>query len=144
MRILGIDPGTSTGWANIDVNDKKITLGKFGISKGDSLTDIYEHVQAADIIVYEGFWLRPDKAMKGDFNWQDNPAEKAIGSLLTLCKLSGKTKIVKQQPSQRVPGFAFAGLKYVPKAKGKHWQDALAHAVFYAVSVLHANPVRTP
>jgi hypothetical protein len=126
------------------VNDKKITLGKFGVSKGEDLTDLNEYIQAADVIVYEGFWLRPDKAMKGDFNWQQIPAEKAIGSLLTLCKLNGKTNVVRQQASQRVPGYAFAGLTYVPKAKGKHWQDALSHAVYYAVKVLNANPVRTP
>ncbi len=141
MKILGIDPGGSTGWANIEVNNKIISLGIFGVTKDMTLVTIGDQIRDTDIVVYEGFWLRPDKARRGDFDWQSNSAEQVIGSLMTLCNLFQKQQVVKQQPSQRVPGYAFAGMKYVKGKKGQHSQDALAHAVYYAVKVLRALPV---
>lgn len=141
IEVLGVDPGKTTGWATIYVESTgTIRLGEFGVTMDMTLVDIKDRIQSADIIVVEGFWARPDKAMKGQFNWQNFPAEEVIGSLLTLCKLFEK-KSVKQQPSQRVPGYGFAGLEYKKGKKGTHWQDALAHAVFYAVRHLKANPV---
>lgn len=141
MRILGIDPGGSTGWATIFIKeDRSIEPGTFGVTRDKTLIEIKDEIAAADLVVYEGFWLRPDKAQKGDFNWQSMPAEQAIGALLTLCKLN-QIPVVKQQPAQRVPGYSFAGLTYRKGAKGKHSQDALAHAVFYAVKHLQASPV---
>lgn len=141
MKILSIDPGKSTGWAVIEVENSVIKLGMFGVTKDMTLVDIQDHIKDADIVVFEGFWIRPDKAMAGKFNWQDMPAEKVIGSLMTLCKLHQKTQVIKQQPSVRVPGYAFANLVYKKGAKGKHWQDALAHGVYYAVTKLQAYPV---
>ena len=141
MKLIGIDPGKTTGWATITVEDKKIALGLFGVTKDQTLLEIAEHLKGADVVVYEGYWIRPDKANSGAFDWQQVPAEQTIGALFTLCKLYGKNLIVKQQPSQRVPGYGFAGLKYDKKKKGTHWQDALAHVVFYAVKQLQAHPV---
>ena len=140
-KILALDPGKTTGWATITVHDKHISLGQFGNSTDMELVSLSQQIQDADVIVYESFYVRPDMAMSGKFNWQEMPALKVIGSLMTLCKLYQKSTVVKQQPSQRVPGYAFAGLHYKQKAKGKHWQDALAHACFYAVKSLHAFPV---
>lgn len=141
MRILGIDPGKTTGYASITVDENNnISLGEFGQCKDMTLLDIEEEFQKADIIVYEGYWIRPDLAMAGKFNWQGAPAIEAIGAVMSLAKRFQKTA-VKQQPSQRIPGYAFAGLKYDQKKKGRHWQDALAHACFYAVSKQRAIPV---
>jgi hypothetical protein len=140
-KILALDPGKTTGWACITVTDKIIHLGQFGNCKDMELVELVPYIEDADVVVYESFYVRPDMAMSGKFNWSEMPALKVIGSLMTLCKLHQKSTVVKQQPSQRVPGYAFAGMNYKQKAKGKHWQDALAHACFYAVKNLHAFPV---
>lgn len=141
MRILGIDPGKSTGYASITIDENNnIHLGEFGVCKDMTLLEIEEEFVKADVIVYEGYWIRPDMAMSGKFNWQGAPAIETIGAVMSLAKRHQKTA-VKQQPGQRIPGYAFAGMEYVPKAKGKHWQDALAHACFYAVSKQRAIPV---
>lgn len=142
-RIIGIDPGKTTGWAIIEVADKTIQLIEFGMTKDLTLVEILDKILSADVIVYEGFWLRPDKARMGHFDWYENITEQVIGSLRTICKLNQKEHLIKQQPSQKLPGYAFAGLVYKKGAKGKHWQDALAHACFYAVNQLKANPVRS-
>jgi hypothetical protein len=141
-RIIALDPGQTTGWAIIDVENGAIQLIEFGTTKDLTLVEIADKLIAADVIVYEGFWLRPDKARMGHFDWYENVTEQVIGSLRTICKLNGKEALIKQQPSQKLPGYAFAGLTYKKGAKGKHWQDALAHACFYAVNRLKANPVR--
>jgi hypothetical protein len=65
-----------------------------------------------------------------------------IGSLTTLCKALERKAPVKQQPSIKPVGYAFAGMKYLAGKQGTHWQDALAHAVYYAVKQLGAHPVR--
>jgi hypothetical protein len=141
MRILGIDPGGTTGWAELNVIDNKLVPGFFGMTKDKTLKEIRPNIQNADVIVYEGFWIRPDKAMGGKFNWQEPPALIVIGALLALCAELGKTQVVKQTPAQRVPGYGFAGLSYKKGASGVHDRDALAHAAYYAVKELHARPV---
>ena len=143
-KILGIDPGKTTGWAVIYVEDKRISLGKSGQTKDMTLVDIKEHLEDADVIVYEGFWTRPTKARQGAFDWDQMTAPQVIGSLLTLCRVLGIQQVVKQQPAQKVPGYGFSGLRYVKGKQGQHMFDALAHAVFYAVTQLQCRPVNTP
>jgi len=142
LKLLGIDPGKTTGWATIEVEESEIKLGQFGNTSDQTLVELADWINWADIIVYEGFWLRPDKARAGHFDWQVNVAEQAIGSLMTLCKLYQKSKVVKQLPAQKPPGYGFSGQAYKKGAKGKHWQDALAHVCFYAVTQLKARPVQ--
>ena len=141
MKVLWIDPGKSTGWATINIDeDHNISAGLFGVTKDMTLVEIVDEIRTADVVGYETFLLRPDLAQRGRFNWNDFPPVKVIGSFETLCKLHGKTP-VKQNAAQRIPGYAFVGMDYKAGAKGKHWQDALAHAVFYAVRHLGAIPV---
>ena len=142
VKLVGIDPGGTTGWAIIYVEDKKISLGLFGTTKDPQLLDIKEHLADADIVIYEGFWIRPRMAHAGSFDWSQMSTPQVIGSLLVLCRELG-IQTIKQQPSQKVPGYGLAKMKYVKGKQGQHWQDALAHAVFYAVKALQAHPVGT-
>lgn len=137
VTILGIDPGKTTGWGVIYVEDRKVTLGPFGETKDMTLIEIKEHIQNADVVAYEGFWVRPDKAKHGAFDWNQMSAPQAVGSLLTLCKLFEIKTVKEQQPSQRIPGYGFLGLP----SRHRHYEDALAHAMFYAVTKLKALPL---
>jgi hypothetical protein len=141
MRVLSIDPGKTTGWAEISVDDTKISLGFFGNTKDTTLFELKQNVEDADIIVYEAWLTRPKHLQRGAFDWDPMITPQVIGSLLTLCKTLGKKEPVKQQPSIKPVGYALAGMKYVPGKKGTHWQDALAHGIFYAVKQLGALPV---
>jgi hypothetical protein len=143
MRVLALDPGKTTGYANVTIDeDKNLQLGEFGQCKDMTMLELEPFFTKADVILYEGYWIRPDLARAGSFDWQGAPALEAIGAIMALAKRHQKPT-VKQQPAQRVPGYAFAGLSYVKGKKGTHWQDALAHACFYAVSRQRANPVRS-
>jgi len=143
-QLIGIDPGKVTGWARISTDGPVISLVEFGQTKDTTLVEIIDHLKAADVVVYEGWWTRPDKSRTGAFDWKSMDAPQVIGSLLALCKVLEIPRIHKQQPSQKVPGYGFAGLKYVKGKQGTHWQDALAHAVFYAVTQLQCHPVGKP
>lgn len=143
MKILAIDPGKTTGWAQIDLeSNKKITLCPFGTTKDTELTELIPQIRESGIIVYEAWLTRPKHLQRGAFDWDPMITPQVIGSLKTLCKVLGKPVPVEQQPSIKPVGYALAGMKYEQGKKGTHWQDALAHAVFYAVKKLGALPVR--
>lgn len=142
MKILGIDPGGTTGYSLIEVRDKTIHALKWGETKDKLLLEIVPYIIQADTIVYENFLLRPGMARSGAFDWKSNVTEQVIGSLKTLAALHERKIEKPQEPAQKPIGYGFANLKYVPGKKGTHWQDAHAHAVFFAVKKLGANPVR--
>jgi hypothetical protein len=142
VKIFAIDPGKTTGWANIEVKDKEIQLGIFGITKDTTLVELIPNIKEADVVIYEAWLTRPKHLQRGAFDWDPMITPQVIGSLLTLCKALERPVPVRQQPSIKPVGYAFAGMKYVPGKQGTHWQDALAHAVFYAVKKLGALPVR--
>ena len=142
VLVLGIDPGKTTGWAQLEVVDKKIELRPFGETKDTTLTELIPLIRESDVIVYEAWLTRPKHLQRGAFDWNPMIAPQVIGSLLTLCKVLEKQQVVKQQPSIKPVGFAFAGMKYESKTHQAHWKDALAHAMFYSVKILQGLPVR--
>lgn len=140
MIILGVDPGKSTGLATIRIEDKKIIPISMEVSKG-STTQLAPFVEQADIVVVENFLVRPTKARKGAFDWDPMITSRVIGAVELLCEQFHK-KLVFQEPSIKPVGFGWGNMKYVAGKKGTHSQDALAHAVFYAVKNGLANPVK--
>lgn len=140
MKILGVDPGGTTGYATLTVENKVMTGAIPGTTKDQTLVDIIDLIREADVVVCEEFRIRPAKAMKGSFNWQKMPAIRVIGALETLCKLHQK-QLEMQNAADRVPGYGFVGMVYKNGAQGRHWQDALAHAAYYAVKKLHSAPL---
>ncbi len=141
-KILCFDPGKSTGWACLTVEDRQITLGEFGVSKDMTLSDVAHHFKEADIVVYEGFWIDPKLAEKGFLNYDEMPAPQVIGTIQTLAKQNGIEHVAKQSASLKPPAYGFAGMKYQKGRKNMHSQDAIAHGVYYAVKNLRAHPVR--
>ena len=143
MKILGIDPGKSTGWAIIEITNKEIKPVDQGVEKEGEVRHIHTLIEQVDIVVCEDFKLRPDKARRGVFDYSSMIAPQVIGKIELLCDITGTT-LAKQQPSVKPVAYGFSGLKYVPGKKGAHWQDAYSHAVYYAVTRLNAKPVSKP
>jgi hypothetical protein len=141
IKILGLDPGKSTGWGMITVENRKIQLGLFGVTKDMTLREIDQHFREADVVVYEGFWINPKMAAKGDFNWDQMPAPQVIGVILRVCAEMEISRVEKQSSSVKPAAYGFAGMKYRKGMNGMHAQDAIAHACYYAVKKLLARPV---
>jgi len=138
--ITGFDPGATTGYAIISVLNKKITPLDIGQSTDPTLQDLIPHIERSSIIILEGFWVNPQKARKGHFDYDNMVAPRVIGALQYKAQELGKQVVI--QPAAIKPvGFGFSGRDYVKGKKNQHQWDALAHAVYYAVKVLHASPV---
>lgn len=141
-RILSFDPGKATGWANLTVDNRQISLGEFGVSKDMTLSDVAHHFKNADVVVYEGFWIDPKLAQAGFLNYDEMPAPQVIGTIRTLAKQYGIEHVVKQNASLKPPAYGFCGMKYQKGRKNMHSQDAIAHGVYYAVTKLQARPLQ--
>jgi hypothetical protein len=143
VNLIGIDPGKTTGWSCISIEDKTISPGLFGETKDMTLVEIQPILNEVDIVVYEDWLTRPKHLQRGAFDWDPMYTPRVIGSLKTLCELLGKKPMIVQQPSIKPVGYGFANMKYVAGKKGTHWQDALAHVVYYAVKSGLAIPVNS-
>jgi len=141
MKLLGLDPGQSTGYALIEVDGGVVTLVDFGVELKEEVTKVHELILQADIVICEDFKIRPDKARAGNFDYNNMVAPRVIGKIELLCSMS-QTKLVKQQPSVKPPAYGLSGMQYVKGKKNQHWQDAFAHAVYYAVKNLGASPLK--
>lgn len=140
--ILGVDPGKHTGLGMIQVVDKKIIPVTILESLDVTCMEYLNLLEQADVIVVENFLVRPTNAKSGSFDWSDMVAPRVIGAITAQAAMLGK-KIHLQEPSIKPVGYGFSHQKYVKGKKGMHIQDALAHAVFYAVKNLKAIPVKT-
>ncbi len=132
MRILGIDPGETTGWGLLE-GSRVLRVGEVKLPRiGEFLRDFEE----VDVYVVEDYVQRPDYLMKGKRNnlWIPQHTAKIIGRVQQTAFLQGKPCIL-QQPSCKPAGYGFAGVKYVKGKKGTHMQDAVAHASFYWMTV---------
>jgi hypothetical protein len=142
VKILGLDPGKTTGYMLIELDGQKITpTVHFGGEKnGEIMEEIVPLIREADLVIIEDFLVRPDKARKGSFDYSSMVAPQVIGKIIQACQMTA-TKYEKQPASVKPPAYGFSNQKYVPGKKGMHWQDAYAHAVYYAVKKLNALPV---
>src|SRR5688572_12623236 len=142
IRILGIDPGKTTGWGLIQFDEitKRLAPENFGTTRDLQLIEIEAQILLADRIVCESFHIRPKAARKGVFDWDPVETPQVIGALKLLCRLHEKP-IYEQSPSIKPVGYGFGNMNYVPGKKGTHVQDAIAHAVYYAVRNMNALPL---
>lgn len=140
MLILGVDPGKTTGFGLVQLEEKKLQLLGVRESRSEDLLDCKTWFEETDVVVCEAWLTRPNEARRGGFDWGVMYAAERLGSARTLASLY-ECKFVLQQPSQKPIGYAWANLKYVPGKSGTHQQDATAHAVYHAVHVLGGTPL---
>lgn len=141
MIILGIDPGGATGWATIILEGKFIKPGLTGVITNFETDDTIDTIIAScDVVVIENFRVRPGHARGGSFDWKTMDTSEIIGAIKRIARKLEK-QVVLQEPAIKPAGYGFSGMKYRAGKKGTHWQDALAHAVYYAVTRQNALPV---
>jgi hypothetical protein len=157
LRVLALDPGERVGWATGWIEDGVRLLGDDGVETvvadtkllrvdnhgisflKDMALKVFEVAKDYDVIVYETWRLRPNKAKA--FIGSDFPSVQFIGMVRLAAWVSG-TKLVSQGPSVKhtaekyarahLPDVA-ARLDKMPKAHDDgHDGDALLHlANFY-------------
>lgn len=143
IKLLGIDPGKTTGWAQaeLDVATRVIKPLNFGDSTDPTGLELLEMMKESDYIIVENFLVDPRYARSGAFDYDSMIAPQVIGSIRTLAAQIGKENQIAMQPSSVKPvGYAWLGKKYKKGKKGMHRWDALAHIYYYAVKNLRALP----
>jgi len=140
MKILGLDPGGTTGIAVVEITNKVPNVILAKTSRDPLLKDIRHLFMECDVVVYEGWWTRKNDAESGAFNQSTMIAPQVIGVIETLIDLFEK-KGVKQQAAIKPMGYSYSGLKYVKGKPGMHSQDAIAHAMYFAVNSRLSRPI---
>lgn len=124
MRILGIDPGGTTGWAILE-DDQPVEIGT--VKSPDFYKQMPEILaKNIDVCVTEDFIIRPEWGNR----WKKTDTPKMIGAIRLICE-EMNLRFVLQQPSIKPVGYGWAGMVYVKGKKGTHIQDAIAHARYF-------------
>lgn len=144
MRILALDPGHTTGYCVITVNEKTAKLVNVGESKDMLLNDLDGEFGHPDLtaIICEDFLIDPNKSRGGSFDQSRMPTIQTIG-IVKLKAQQNQVKCVMQQNNIKPAGYGFAGLTYRRGARGVHQQDAIAHGMYYLVRNKFALPLKS-
>lgn len=136
MIILGLDPGVTTGWAIVSVDDDsepvmiecgQIVEGHLGFIKNWDALMSYE----PNLIVCESFTLR--EGIKG----VNIEPTYVIGALNALTKID----IIYQPPSYKIMCDNIALKHLLMYARGKqHARDAARHIAIYLRTKKHHKP----
>lgn len=129
VKVLGIDPGKTTGWCLGVVSLKerkvlKITMGKVPIETFSTWLSSYKD---CEWIAVEDFILRDGK--KTEFlnqGWHQLETAKLVGRVEQFCFEHG-IKCRVAQPAEKPYGYKLAQLPYIPGKKRMDAFDAAAH-----------------
>lgn len=128
MRIIGVDPGKSCGWATFqDGNNEGL-----GIAQGE--VEIWEFIRDnnPDVWVVENYKLRPygTAGLKYDHAWSELFTVRVIGAIQykAFCE---KQEFVLQEPTIKRPALAMLAGKVYQKKANQHALDAYLHAFYY-------------
>jgi len=132
MKLISFDPGETTGWAIFE----DCTPKEFGNLQHveelypflrDRLTSRYDY--QLDICIVEDYKVRPVNKAGYSHLWSSVGPARIIGAIQYIC-WDNNINFVLQQPSDKTIGARLMGLPAKP-TQGKHYQDALCHAVTY-------------
>lgn len=126
---LAIDPGETTGWATFDQHGNLLDLGQI---KGFELfSDWLDYeIEKPSLIIYEEWVTNPNVPQGGS----KQETSQVIGAIRAYARRNGIV-VVAQRTSAKPVGYAFAGIKPLPKSRHSesHQYDAFAHGIYYLV-----------
>lgn len=141
IKILGLDPGHSTGYCVLQIDNKIPKLIRTGTCKDQTLQELEDCFKEVDYIVCEDFLINKAKAEQGAFNNSRLQTVQVIGAIQLLARLNHR-EVVLQQNNIKPMGYGYAKLPYKKGAKGVHVFDAVAHAFYFAVKKGLCAPLR--
>lgn len=133
-RILGLDPGGTTGFCLVESEAIGRPTGHSIVDAGEIKRDqFFPWLQAwktFDLthVVCEDWIQRPDMASG---RWTPQDVAKQVGAI-SYRAFSLDCIYIELQPSDKPEGYRAAKMKYVKGKKGTHISDATAHALFVA------------
>jgi len=133
-RILGVDPGGTTGFCLVESEAIGRPTGHRIIAVGEILSnDFFYWLQQWDSqelthVVCEDWIQRPDMASG---RWTPQSVAKQVGAI-SYRAFDLNCLYIELQPSDKPTGYKAAGLRYIKGKRGTHIEDATAHALFVA------------
>jgi len=139
--ILSLDPGKTLGYVLAQQVEDGAEILRIGTISGyEEGLRFVRALPRIDVIVVEDYVVRPVRMSgRNPNNWSREETLKQLARIEEIAATK-ESKIVHQQPSCKPAGYGWAGLKYVPGKAGTHWQDALAHLMYYMVTKLKLAP----
>lgn len=134
MKILGLDPGMTTGWAVAEVTETR-SWGYRWVKTGDVKYKqfnafVYKAIGHVDLVVCEDFVIRTNVKSWNATRLTDNNLEikGMVGRVEAFCWLH-KKPLVKYEAKEKRLGYTLNGMKYEPNSKkqARHQHDAMAH-----------------
>lgn len=122
MKVLGVDPGDTTGYVIVDTVSGQVLYGTFPVWSG--LESLVLSLEPSDAIVFESFRLYPAKAQAQ--SWSSFPAVEVIGVLKFLARKQ-HVPIVEQSASEGKS----VDVDIDQRSVGRHAYDALRHVLVY-------------
>ena len=124
MKVLGIDPGKTTGWVVVDT-DNVILHGQVAFDDAPKLLDSL--IVTVNFVAIERFTIGPRTLQLS----RQMEAVYVIGGTIFLCELS-EVPWGLQTPADAKAAFTDDYLKTIEmfdKVAGRHARDALRHAL---------------
>lgn len=144
MRVLAIDPGPNMGYAlaDFDSEDKSLRLLDSAILrlKGKQYRWLCDQFELGlSVCVVENYIISP-KVYGHSHEGDQGLTLRMIGAIEMLC-FQYPTELVLQLPATKPVGYGFLGKKYVRGKREMHAFDAMAHLVYYLVTVEKMPPL---
>lgn len=136
MRILAIDPGIDTGWAEGTIKDSQVEVTRHGWTPWRAFTRSLDEKSLGpglefDVIVYE-WWRLTEKGAKVLIG-SDMQSSQCIGAIWKVADRD-KIKLVSQPPAiKNTVDKWMGGTGYLPKSDVDHNKDAIRHLYYYAM-----------
>lgn len=131
-RILGVDPGHTTGWAILNEDGHLEDYGQVHLKR---LNEFLDGLSNIGVFVMENFKIRPGV----NFSWSEMDTIQILGMFKYRAHQLG-AEVVLQEPASYRVGAKWAGKKIPRDHSVSHQVIAYAHAVFYSVYVLKRQP----
>lgn len=150
VRILAVDPGLDTGWAEGEITDGGLHVIRHGWTKWkpwaralhDKLTQ--DEQKPYDVIVYETWKLTSQgaKTLLGS----DMQSSQCIGCIWLAWDRSPHTiKLANQAPAiKNTIDKWMGGTGYLPSSDVEHNRDALRHLYYYAYNPKNETGLEIP
>lgn len=131
-RVLGLDPGGTTGWALATVvpEERKFEwVKKGGVPMAGFNTFLRNALQKVDCVACEDFIILPQEKRWNATREKANNlyTAKLVGRVQFACWFFGKELMIFP-PSRKPFGYKLNGLTYVKGKKNMHDYDGMAHA----------------
>lgn len=135
MKLLGLDPGGTTGFAFCEFSGDRASIKwlEIGEVSGSDLgLWLRRSVPLVDVVVCEDFVIRPYVKKWESTTTRSNDAgtAKLVGKVQLACEWL-KKPLFMYLPSDKRVGYNTLGLTYVQGKKNMHRQDAMSHVSFH-------------